>query len=89
MLTKDDAEAIAKKLGASLQDGSKHQLAIIEHDGKRIAQFGIRRGSRRDQGHDHIPGCIHVRPRDALRLAQCPMSLEDWIKQMKDKGLIT
>jgi hypothetical protein len=35
---------------------SKHQLAIIEYEGKRIAQFGIRRGSRRDQGHDHVPG---------------------------------
>jgi hypothetical protein len=66
MLTKDDAEAIAKKLEASLKDGTKHQLAIIEYDGKRIAQFGIRRGSRRDQGHDHISSAIHVRPREAL-----------------------
>jgi hypothetical protein len=88
MLTKDHAEAIAKKLNASFQDGSKHPLAIIEYEGRRIGQFGIRRGSRRDQGHDHIPSSIHVRPRDALLLAQCPMSLEDWIKQMKDKGFI-
>jgi hypothetical protein len=88
MLTKDDAEAIAKKLRASFQEGSKHQLAIIEYEGKRIAQFGIRRGSRRDQGHDHIPGSIHVRPREALQLAQCPMSFEEWIKHMKDKGLV-
>jgi hypothetical protein len=87
VLTKDDAEAIAKKLRASLKDGAKHQLAI-EYEGKRIAQFGIRRGSRRDQGHDHIPSSIHVRPREALLLAQCPMSYEEWITRVKEKGLI-
>jgi hypothetical protein len=88
MITKDDADAIAKKLKAFLKDGTKHQLAIIEYEGKRIAQFGIRRGSRRDQGHDHIPSSIHVRPREALLLAQCPMSYDEWITRMKEKGLV-
>ena len=88
MLTKDHADAIAKKLKAVIRPGSKHDLAIIEYDNKRIAQFGIRRGSRRNQGHDHIPSCIHVRQHDAMMLAQCPMSLGEWIELMKEKGLV-
>lgn len=88
MLTKDDAEAIAKKLKATIRPGSKHDLAVIEYGERRIAQFGIRRGSRRNQGHDHIPAAIHVPPRDAIRLSQCPMSFEDWVTRMRDRGLI-
>ena len=65
-----------------------HDIAVIEYNNKRVLQFGIRRGSRRDQGHDHIPGDIHLSPHEALLLAQCPLSREDWIQRMKHKGLI-
>src|SRR5437016_7994580 len=89
MLTKDHAEEIAKKLKARMHAGSKHDLAILEYEGKVIAQFGIRRGSRKDQGHDFIPGRIHLNRRDTLSLAQCSISYEDWIERMKDKGVIS
>ena len=86
MLTKDHAEAIARKLKAVMVPGRKHDIAAIKFNGKTIAQFGIRRGSRRDQSHDYIPGQIHVTRQQAALLAQCPMSFEEWIAVMRQKG---
>jgi hypothetical protein len=88
MLTKDHAEAIARKLNAVMIPGRKHELAAVKFDGKTIVQFGIRRGSRRNQGHDYIPGQIHVTRQQAMLLAQCPMSFEEWIIVMRQKGYI-
>jgi hypothetical protein len=89
MLTRDHAEKIAAKLKARRHPGSKHEIAVLEYEGKVIAQFGIRRGSRKDQGHDFIPGRIHLNRHDTLSLAQCTFSYEDWIQRMKDKGVIS
>lgn len=88
MLTKEHAEKIARKLNARIVSGARHDIAVVEHNGKRVLQFGIRRGSRKDQGHGHIPGSIHLNPRDALLLAQCPLSRDEWIRRMRDKRLI-
>jgi hypothetical protein len=88
MLNKDDAQKIAKKLNARMHPGSKHDIAVIEYEGKHVADFGIRRGSRRDQGHGHVPRDIHLNLRDALSLAQCTLSNAEWIQRMKEKGLI-
>jgi hypothetical protein len=88
MLNKDDPQKIAKKLKARMHHGSAHEIAIVEYQGKHVADFGIRRGSRRDQGHGHIPRDIHLSPRDTLALAECTLSYEQWIQRMKDKGLI-
>jgi hypothetical protein len=88
MITKDHAAKIAAKLHATFRQGGNHDIAIIEYEGQRIAQFGIRRGSRRDAGHDHIPASIYVSVRSALDLARCPMSYEQWIDVLREKGLI-
>lgn len=88
MLNKDDAEAIARKLRAEIRPARKHDIAVVKNNDRTIVQFGIRRGSRRDQGHDHIPGQIHVTRREAALLSQCPMSREAWIERMRQKGLI-
>ncbi len=88
MLTREHADRIADKLKAEIRHKRSHDLAVIEHDNKRITQFGIRRGSRKDQGHDHISGAIHLSHHDSLRLAQCPLSRDEWIERMKEKGLI-
>jgi hypothetical protein len=89
MLTKDHAEKIAAKLKARMHPGAKHEIAVFEYEGRIIAQFGIRRGSRKDQGHDFIPGRIHLNRRDTLALAECSFSYDDWIRRMKDKGVIS
>ncbi|HLG14539.1 MAG TPA: hypothetical protein VJH03_08570 [Blastocatellia bacterium] len=89
MLTKKHAEDIAKKLHAEIRHKKAHDLAVVEYNGQRVLQFGIRRGSRNDSGHDHLPNNLHLHPRDALLLAQCPLSREEWLRRMKEKGLIT
>ena len=88
MLNKDDAQKIAKKLKARIHAGSAHDIAVIEYEGKHVADFGIRRGSRRDQGHGHVPRDIHLNLRDSLSLAECTLSYEQWIQRMTEKGLI-
>lgn len=57
-------------------------MMVVMQDDKIIASFGIRRGSNKDQGHDHIPKAIHVPPNFAKRLAECSKSREDWIAEM-------
>jgi hypothetical protein len=89
MLTKEHAEAIAAKFKAKIKPGSAHDVAIVEHNGKRVAQFGIRRGSNKDQGHDHIPTNLHMSPRDTMELARCGITVDEWITRMRQKGLIT
>lgn len=73
MVTKDHAQAIARKLKAVMVPGRKHD---------------IRRGSRGDQGHDYVPGQIQVTRRQAIFLAQCPMSFDEWVLVMRQKGYI-
>ncbi len=86
-ITKELAIQIAKKLKAKMEKNRRaHDIAVVEHEGKLIAQFGIRRGSRKSMGHDHIPSQIHVSARDARLLGECPLSRSDWIKIVTEKG---
>ncbi len=89
VITKELAIKIAKKLGAEMAEKGPHDIALIKYEGKLIARFGIRRGSRKDAGHDHIPGDIHTSPRYALLLGQCPRKQEEWVAEMKEKGFIS
>jgi hypothetical protein len=83
-----DAQAIVRKLKGTIQSGHrKHDIAVITFAGKNICHFGIRRGSG-SVGHDYIPGQIHVTPKEARLLVQCPMSLDDWVVLMKRKNII-
>jgi len=59
---------------------------VVEHDGREVASFGIRRGSRKDAGHDHVPRQLHVRPNFAKLLAQCPKTRQDWIDLLVEQG---
>jgi hypothetical protein len=90
IVTKELAERIAVKLQAvaNSKKNRPHDLYRIYHEGKLIAHFGIRRASRKDQGHDHVPSEIHVSPNQARLLGQCPMSRNEWIEEMKRKGVI-
>jgi len=91
IITKGLAEAIARKLRAvcNAKKNRPHDLYVVYHAGRRIAQFGVRRSSRKDQGHDHVPGEIHVSPSQARLLGQCPMSREEWVKELVKKGVIS
>ncbi len=91
IITKELAENIARKLRAvcNVKKNRPHDLYVVYHEGRRIAQFGVRRSSNKDQGHDHLPGQIHVSPNQARLLEQCPMSREEWVAEMARKGVIS
>lgn len=88
LLDRHGAQAIAKKLKAAMEPGRKHELAVITFGGKHICQFGIRRGSK-GLPHPHIPSQLFVSSRQAQDLVRCPMSFNDWIALMKQKGKIS
>jgi len=88
-ITKELADKIAKKLQAvQLSPGGAHVLMGIYHNGLLVAQFGIRRGSEKDKGHDHVQKQIKVSTRFAKELAICTKSREQWINLMIEKGFI-
>ena len=89
IITKELALKIAEKLQARLvKTKGAHDIWAVWHSGKMIASFGIRRASRKDIGHDYIPGQIFVSPREAALLGHCPMSRQQWIEVLTEKGRI-
>jgi hypothetical protein len=86
MATQIDAELarkIAKKLKAEIdKSGSAHDIAMVYHDGVLVASFGIRRGSKKNLGHDHIPGELQVGPFFAKQIGRCPKSREDYLREI-------
>jgi len=89
IITKELALKIAKKLEAKIEKTrGPHDIWVVRHNGKMIANFGIRRGSSKDLGHDHIPGAIYVGPHEAALLGHCPMSRQQWIERLTEKGYI-
>lgn len=87
IITKELAIKIVKKLKADVVTRRKaHDIALVYHEGKMVADFGIRRGSNKELAHDHIPEDIFLRPSETRLLAQCPMSREDWVKIITEKG---
>jgi hypothetical protein len=87
--TREDAENVASKLKATREEGRRpHALAIVYHGKQRITQFGIRRGSRKDAGHGHLPKAVFLTSQQTRRLADCPLSYEEWVALMKEKNII-
>jgi len=88
-ITKELAEKIAAKLGAVLLSGKRaHDLMGVYHNDILITQFGIRRGSEKDKGHDHVQKDLKVSTRFAKELGICTKSREHWVKEMQAKGII-
>ncbi len=90
VITKELGLKIVKKLeGKAINTASSaHDIYGIYHETRLVARIGIRRGSEKDKGHDHIPGDIMVGPRFAKDLANCPKSREDWIQALRERGQI-
>lgn len=63
-----------------------HDIAYVYHEGRLIASFGIRRGSRKDLGHGHLPGDLHLRPHETLQLAHCTLSRQAWLEKLRERG---
>ncbi len=88
-ITKEYAIKIARKLHAIIDTTPKaHDRAYVYHEGRLIATFTIRRASRKDSGHGHLPRDLHLSPHDTFRLANCPLSREEWIQMLMDEDWI-
>ena len=91
IVTKELALKIVKKLEAQVfsRDKKAHDIAMVFHNGQCIAQFGLRRGSEKDLGHDHVSRDLHLGPHKARLLAQCPLTRDQWIEIMREKRLLS
>lgn len=87
-ITKDHAEKAAKKLSATIIPGAKHDIAKIFYDNKLIAQFGIRRGSKKDLPHDYVPEQLHLTKSQFMEFVLCRISQSDWIALLVQKGIV-
>jgi len=92
IITKELALKIAEKLRAQPdpkpKKGRPHVDYFVCFQGQIVARFGIRRGSEKDKGHDHIPRLIHLRPNEAKLFAQCTHSYDYWVERLREQGVI-
>jgi hypothetical protein len=90
IITKELAIKIRDKLHAVLipERSSAHDVYGIYYGGQIIATFGIRRGSEKDKGHDHIPRNINVSTGFAKQIGLCNKYLEDYLEYLRQVGLL-
>ena len=50
--------------------------------------IGIRRGSSKDAGHDHIPRDLNVNPNLAKQIGVCTKDRGDYIQRLRELGLL-
>lgn len=84
-ITKELALKIVKKLEARKESDASvaHDVySVYDGAGVWIASFGIRHGSEKDLGHDHIPRELQVGPNFAKGLANCPKSRNDYLRKI-------
>ena len=84
-LTADEAERIAMKLNAESEERRGHKIAYVRWQGKFIASYGIRRASK-EVGHDYIPRQLFITMREALNLARCPLSRDEYFNLLRTRG---
>lgn len=91
IITKERALQIVKKLKAVDESPSNaaHQKWCVYHDGKLVAHFGVRRGSSKDEGHDHVQKSLNVSTGFAKELAICTKSQDDYLRKMGLLPLLT
>jgi RNase adaptor protein for sRNA GlmZ degradation len=87
-LSQREASTIADKLGATRKQKRNHEVVYIRaNNGVLLGRYGIQRASK-SLSHDYIPAQIKVSMREAIQLAQCPMSRDDYLELMRRKGHI-
>jgi hypothetical protein len=82
IITKELAIKIRDKLEgrAITTKNAAHDVYGIYHNDQLIAQFGIRRGSSKDAGHDHVQKELNVSTGFAKQLAICTRSRDDFLR---------
>jgi len=88
-ITKEHAQKIVKKLDARVvTNRAAHDRAEFYYKGVLICSFGIRRSSNKSIGHGFIPNDLYLSHHETLNLANCPLSLENYVTILKEKGII-
>jgi hypothetical protein len=85
IITKELAVKIREKLeGVPITTKNKaHDIYGVYHNNLLIAQFGIRRGSSKDAGHDHVQKELNVSTGFAKQLAICTKQRDDYLRERK------
>lgn len=91
-LTRNQAIQMLTKIGASIEEGGRHQKVSLEVDGKKIFRTVLSRGSKdiptgtaksifREIGlAKNIEKCIALR--------NCPLTREDYIAYLRSEGVL-
>ena len=87
MLTQDDAEAIAGKLGCAPYEGRSHKRHELFVDDRLITRFGVRRASK-EKGHGHLPRELHITQKQCKDLSKCPLSKEEYFHILREKNYL-
>lgn len=82
VITKELAIKIRDKLAARslTTKNDEHDEYGIFHNGRLIASFGIRRGSKKDAGHDHVQKELNVSTGFAKQIGICKRYLDDYLR---------
>ena len=88
MLTAYDGLKIARKLGAGVAEKRNHTRVSVVIDTTVVGSYGVSRRSR-ERNHDYIAKQIGgISARQARDLSRCPLSKEDYVSIIQDKGLL-
>lgn len=88
-MTREHADKITRKLSAEIDtSGRAHDLATVYFKGKPVIQFSIRRSSRKETGHGHLTEDLGLPAFQVRRLADCPMSYDEWVTRMRALKII-
>lgn len=88
MLTARDGLKIARKLDAEVAEARKHTRVRIVIDDVLIGAYGVSIGSR-ESNHDYIASQIGgISSRQARDLSRCPLSKEEYVRIIRQKGLL-
>ena len=84
-ITKQQTRKIIRKLKAineTDRSDSAHDIYAIYHEGLLVASFGVRRSSKKDMPHPHIPEALGVNEHCTRGIVSCRVSRDDWLREL-------
>jgi|ERR1700726_3934274 len=89
-LTREHADKIVKKLKARVDNSARggHDVATVYYNDAAVLSFSIRRASSKDTGHGHLTEDLFLSVSQVKRLANCPMTYDEWVTRMKERKVI-
>jgi hypothetical protein len=90
MLTVEDAENIAAKLGCRREEKRGHPRVHVVLEGVIVGSYGWTRRSKKkeDNNTPYIARQIHLTSREAKDLADCPLTVDEYAEILRRKGIL-